>query len=187
MRHLRSSCSLDSSSPNERFRSPKQFILAIGMAAAVLSAVATDAADSPSPKPQRVVSLNLCVDELVLRLAERKNIASVTWLVRQRSSTVADLATGITLNHGLAEEVIPLNPDLVLAGIYTTRTAVALVKRAGIRLIDLDVPESLDAVREQIRQVGEILGEPAKAARIVADMDARLSKVPSPPRSGRPR
>src|SRR5262245_65663910 len=111
MRHLRSSCSLHFSCPNEKFRSPKQYILAIGMAAAVLSAAATDAADStPSPKPKRIVSLNLCTDELVLRLAEPRNIAAVTWLARlPNASNVAERAAMVPINHGLAEEVIPLD------------------------------------------------------------------------------
>ena len=85
-------------------------------------------------KPQRIVSINLCADELVLRLADPRNIASVTWLSRNPdSSNVAQLAAQVPINHGLAEEIIPLDPDLVIAGIYTARTAVALLKRAAFR------------------------------------------------------
>ena len=60
------------------------------------------------------------MDELLLRLADPRNVASVTWLARDPgSSNVADLAAEIPVNHGLAEEIIPLQPDLVIAGIYT--------------------------------------------------------------------
>ena len=70
---------------------------------------------------------DMCVDELVLRLAEPQNIASVTWLSRDpKNSNVAELGARIPVNHGLAEEIIPLNPDLIIAGIYTARTAVAI-------------------------------------------------------------
>jgi iron complex transport system substrate-binding protein len=65
-------------------------VIAIMLLAALASA---QPAEEPPRKPTRVVSLNMCVDELVLRLAERTNIASVTWLSRNPdSSNVADLS-----------------------------------------------------------------------------------------------
>ena len=79
-------------------------------AVALLSAIAHLGATDAPGKPRRIVSLNMCVDELVLRLAEPQNIASVTWLSRDpKNSNVAALAARIPVNHGLAEEIIPLN------------------------------------------------------------------------------
>src|SRR4029453_1275136 len=87
--------------------------------AAVLAAVMHLGATDSGQKPKRVVSLNLCVDELLLRLADPRNLASATWLARDpANSNVAELAQSIPVNHGLVEEIIPLNPDLVIAGIY---------------------------------------------------------------------
>src|ERR1700704_5523405 len=97
-------------------------LLAIGIAVVVLSAAGLAPAAEAVSKPRRIVSINLCTDELVLRLADRRNITSVTWLSGlPESSNVVNLAAGIPVNHGLAEEIIPLDPDLVLAGIYTAR------------------------------------------------------------------
>src|ERR1700733_14105217 len=82
--------------------------------------------------PKRIVSLNLCTDELVLRLADHSNIASVTWLSKDPiSANAVDLAADVPVNHGLAEEVIPLDPDLIVAGTFTARTAVAMLKQTG--------------------------------------------------------
>ena len=120
-------------------------------------------------KPRRIVSLNMCVDELVLRLADPQSIASVTWLSRDpTNSNVAALAARIPINHGLAEEIIPLKPDLVIAGVYTARTAVAMLKRVGIPVAEIDVPESLDDVRRQIREVAALVGERDKGEAIIA-------------------
>ena len=64
--------------------------------------------------PQRIVSLNICTDELLLRLVEPSRVASVTWLSRDPSlSNIAALAAAVPVNHGSAEEVIPSAPDLV--------------------------------------------------------------------------
>ena len=137
------------------------------------------AADTPG-KPRRIVSLNMCVDEF-LRLADPQNIASVTWLSRDpTNSNVAELAAQIPVNHGLAEEIIPLKPDLVIAGIYTARPAVAMLKRVGIPVAEIDVPKSLDDVRRQIREVAALVGERDKGEAIIKKMDATLTSLPPP-------
>lgn len=151
-----------------------RIFLSVAVAAAWMAAGAS-AAGLPE-KPRRIVSLNLCSDELVLRLADRENVASVTWLSRDpESSNVVATAMQVPVNHGLAEEVIPLNPDLVIAGIHTTRIAVALLKRAHFPVVELGVPRSLDEVRDQIRRVAKAVGEPARGERLIASMDARLA------------
>jgi iron complex transport system substrate-binding protein len=162
--------------------------LAYSAAAALFTFAPNVCAAGEAHKPTRIVSVNLCTDELVLRLADHKNIASVTWLAATSSgSNVADLATQIPTNHGLAEEVIPLDPDLVVAGIYTARAAVALLKRTGIPVLDLDVPRSLSEIRSQYRQVGQALGEEERAERVIAEMDSRLAAIPVSRTSPRPR
>ena len=141
--------------------------LAFAFAVTLVSAKASVLAADVPPKPARIVSLNMCTDELVLRLAERQNIASVTWLSRDaENSNVAEAAAHVPVNHGLAEEVIPLNPDLVVAGAFTSRTAVALLKRAGVRVSELGVPRSLGEAKQQIRDVADLLGERDKGERM---------------------
>ena len=130
----------------------------------------------------------MCVDELVVRLAEPHNIASVTWLSRDpANSNVAALVGRIPVNHGLAEEIIPLQPDLVIAGVYTARTAVALLRRTGVALAEIDVPKNFMDVRGQIRKVAALVGERDKGERIVGDIDQRLAALPPAARSGAPR
>jgi iron complex transport system substrate-binding protein len=102
------------------------------------------AASDTNPAPRRIVSLNLCTDQLVLALADRDAVRSVTWLAHDSHiSTMATEAAHVPVNHGLAEEIVPLAPDLVIAGLYTTRTAVALLRRLGIPLVEVDVSDIL--------------------------------------------
>jgi iron complex transport system substrate-binding protein len=141
-----------------------------------------------NPRPHRIVSLNLCSDELVLRLADRTNIASVTWLSHDPNiSNVADLAAGVPANHGLSEEVLAARPDAILAGKHTARVTVALLRHAGTKVNDLDVPHSLADIRAQILEVATSLGEPQRGLHLIADMDARLAALPSPGPGRRPR
>src|SRR5262245_22912665 len=169
-----------------RLRAAMQDRLALTLAASLAAALHLGTTDPPQ-KPRRIVSLNMCVDELVLRLADPRNVASVTWLSRDPdNSNVAELAASIPVNHGLAEEIIPLNPDLVIAGIYTARPAVAMLKRTGAPLAEVGVPKKLGEVRQQIRDIAGLVGEREKGESVVGAMDASLATLPTAS-SSRPR
>ena len=80
------------------------------------------ASGAAAERPQRVVSMNLCTDQLAMLLAAPGQLISVSYLAQDaRSSAMAEAAQGFEMNHGLAEEIAFLRPDLVLAGRYTTR------------------------------------------------------------------
>lgn len=154
------------------------------LGAAVLAALvvlARPAGAEEAAAPRRIVSLNLCTDELLLRLVPRDRIASITWLSQDpRASNMAEAARGVPANHGLAEEVLAFRPDLVVAGRYTTRTAVALLRRVGIRVVDFDVPNDLAGVAAQVRGFAALVGEPERGEALVAEMERRLAAIPRP-------
>jgi iron complex transport system substrate-binding protein len=158
--------------------------------AALLVAIAimlVPAALNAAGMPKRIVSLNLCTDELVLRLADRANIASITWLSKDKiSANVVDLAADLPVNHGLAEEIIPLDPDLVVAGTFTARTAVAMLKATRFPVTEFGVAHSLADVRSGIRKMAALVGEPARGEALVASFDGRLAEIGTPAPGRRP-
>ena len=142
-------------------------LLVATLALAVLPAAA---------KPQRIVSLNLCTDQLILLLADRQAVASVTYLALDPDlSYMAAAARGLHVNRGLSEDALVLDPDLVLAGGFTTRSTVSLLKRLGLEVLEVQAPDSLEMVRTQIRRVAEAVGEPGRGERLIARMDARIA------------
>lgn len=155
---------------------PRLFSIAAILAVAICCARADSGSPSVDGKAKRIVSMNLCADELMLRLAERERIASVTWLADDpRGSTVAAEATGLPQNHGLAEEIAGLDPDLVLAGVFTTRTAVGLIRRIGFPVIEVGSPGDFEGLRAEIRRVAAAIGESDRGEALIADFDARLA------------
>ena len=69
------------------------------------------------PAPQRVVSVNLCADLLLLALLPRDRIVSLSpYAADAAMSPLAAQASGIAINHAQVEEIIGMRPDLVLAG-----------------------------------------------------------------------
>ncbi|CAO4165704.1 ABC transporter substrate-binding protein [Methylorubrum populi] len=148
------------------------------LALSVLTACLPAPARAAGPGPERVVSMNLCADELVLRLADPAQVAAVTYFARDpRGSTVAAEAAGLPVTRGLSEEIVALRPDLVIAGAFTTRVTVGLLKRTGFPLLELAVPADLDGVRAQIRQVAGALGQGERGEAMVAALDARLGRI----------
>jgi iron complex transport system substrate-binding protein len=132
--------------------------------------------------PQRIVSLNLCADELVLRIAAPGTVKSITWLARDASlSNVADLAQHVGINKGSAEEIVPMQPDLVIAGAYTTRMTTALLKRLDIPLLELGVANSIDQALGQIELVAAALGRSEQGAELIGHITSRMAALPAAP------
>lgn len=152
------------------------------MQAASLCLVVILLACAPAQARERVASLNLCADELVLRLADKADVASVTWLARDpRGSNVADLAREVNINRGLAEEVAAEKPDLVLTGAFTTRITAAMLRRLGLPVMELGVPQTLDEAYAQIGSVAERLGVPERGRAMVARMKRAFADLPPTP------
>ena len=106
-----------------------------------------------SGKPARVVSINLCTDQLLLQLVDRDRIASVTYLATDHAiSYYADRAIGIRKNHGLAEEILPLKPDLILAGSFNSRPTTSLLKKLGYQVVEFEMADGFETVRQNLKR-----------------------------------
>jgi len=161
-----------------------------GRAAAALCGLLAAIMATPGPAaaqhPQRVASIFLCSDQLLLRLADRSRIVSLNRFAADPSfSNEVDAARGIALNRGLAEEILPLRPDLVIAGTYSAPATKAMLRRLGIPVLELPVETDFDGIRANIRRVAAALGEDARGEKLIADFDRELAAV-APDGEGRP-
>lgn len=129
-------------------------------------------------RPARVVSINLCTDQLAMLLAAPAQLVSVSRIaLDEHVSAMAAQAAQYTINAGRAEEVHVMRPDLVVAGVYTSRETIALLRRLGIEVQQFDVVRSLADVRARITQMGAALGRDAAAAALIAEFDATLTSL----------
>ena len=149
-----------------------------GLGALVLAiALGGMAAHGAPAKPvKRIVTIHLCADQLALLLAQRRQIVSVSYLAADPDySPVANLASGIPINHGDAEEVIAFAPDLVIAGRHKAGLTIRLLRRLGYPVLALDTVNSLDQVRQEILRVGAAIGRAQRAHAVIADLDRQLA------------
>lgn len=143
--------------------------------ALAVSLLAGGAAAQAGP-PGRVVSINLCTDQLAMMLARPGQLVSVSHIAADPLTSVMAAEAGrYHANHGQAEEVHALAPDLVLAGPYTSRYTVGLLRRLGVEVRELPVAETLADIPGTLALMGEWLGNPQGAETLIADFRAGLA------------
>jgi len=128
--------------------------------------------------PRRVLSMNLCTDQLALMLAAPGQLISLSHLARDpRMSVMAAQAQDLTVNHGLAEEIFLMQPDLVLAGSFSAPATLDLLRRLGIR-VEVFAPEGdIGAIRDNMRRMGRVLEREAAAQATIDHFDADLEDM----------
>ncbi|MBI1213199.1 MAG: ABC transporter substrate-binding protein [Alphaproteobacteria bacterium] len=133
-------------------------------------------------KPQRVVSTNVCADQLALLLAPER-VVSVSFNAPDPAiSNFAEQAKGIPTNAARAEEIVLLKPDLILGDVYEGARVTRFAEVSGIPVQLVGAGSSIADVRQIIRDAAGALGEKARGEAAIAEMDARLSAIPRDPR-----
>jgi iron complex transport system substrate-binding protein len=140
---------------------------------ALLPATAA-AADAPA----RIVSINLCADELLLSLADPAQIVALSpYAADPTLSFLADKAKAFRHDAADAETVIGLKPDLVLAGRFTKRETREMLTRLGYRIVLLDAARSIADSVTQIRDIAKLVGHPERGETLVNAIAAARKRV----------
>ncbi len=152
------------------------------VAAALLFLLAAVPALADSPR--RVVSFNLCADQLVVALANSDQIAALSPYAKDRHlSVVAERARRFPTLDWSAESTVALGPDLVLVGPNDRRETRRMLTDLHIPVADVALVTDIAAARAQILTVAERLGHPERGEAMVRALDAaraRLAAVARP-------
>jgi iron complex transport system substrate-binding protein len=134
------------------------------------------AGGSYAAEPPKIASINLCTDQLLVTLADPSQILGLSPYSRDpaRSWDAAKAAQFPKLS-GEAEDVLVLKPDVVVAGRFTKRATRELLKEKGLRVVEFDAARSLDDVKKQIRQMGDLVQHPERAAAEIKRLDAAIA------------
>ena len=134
--------------------------------------------DSLAQPAQRIASMNICIDQLLWDLVDHQRLVSISYLTASPMwSPIAEQVRGIPTNHGLAEEIVPLSPDLILAGEFDAASAVELLNRLGNTVTRLPLPRKLSDINEQIIQLGDLVGEGEKARVMAQQISAQVAEL----------
>ena len=127
---------------------------------------------------KRIVSINLCLDALLIKLVEPARVDSLYYLsANPQFSSVAAQAKAYNLNHGLAEDIVPRNPDLILAGEYSSLELRVLLKKLGFRVEVLPLPRDLNDISTHIRRFGDLVDRVKEAEIMAQAMEQKLVQL----------
>ncbi|WP_174291419.1 ABC transporter substrate-binding protein [Sphingomonas bacterium] len=133
---------------------------------------------APLPKPQRIMSINMCNDLPLLMLVPKERIASITYLAHDAvKALMPGKDAGIAINHGAAEEILRQKPDLILASPYTSPAARRLAQRVGAPIVEMETANNFEDIRALFRHMGQLVGEPVRAEALIREMDAELARL----------
>jgi iron complex transport system substrate-binding protein len=131
--------------------------------------------------PQRIVSINLCADQLVLALADRKQIAGLTKNATDREmSGEAAKAHGIPLLSNSAEQILAIEPDLIVGMPASRSAALAALPKHTYPLLDLETANTLEEIYVSIRETAAAVGHPGRDDALIARMQDELAGLPKP-------
>jgi iron complex transport system substrate-binding protein len=129
-------------------------------------------------KPQRIVSVTLPTDEILLSLVGRGRLVAVTPFSHDPGvSNIASEASGIpqaTLN---VELIVSLKPDMVFVADWSDAGSVSQLRGAGVPVYLFKSPTTVREVEESITRIGTAVGEETKASLLVQGMEGRLAAV----------
>jgi len=76
-----------------------------------------------------------------------------------------------------AEEILPLNPDVVLTGPFAARHTLNMLAELELKTVSLKVANSIEEMVANLRLVGSLLGRDEAANAVIDDIRSRLSDI----------
>lgn len=148
----------------------------------LLALGATAAAPLPAHTPRRIVSLNLCADQLLIDLADRSQIAGLTRNAPDAEmSAVAARTRGLHILGQSAEEILAIDPDLIVGAPSFQGGMMAVLAPHHYPVVDLAWANSYADIVAQIRQVARAVGHPQRGEVLIARMNRDLAALPRAP------
>ena len=159
-------------------RSRKLLLAGFATLALIITSVDVSLSDQAIlNKPKRIVSTHLCTDQLLLLLSDHDRIASLSFFsLDPGMSAMSEVAKNFPINHGFAEEIVAIDPDLILTSTFG-HSSILLLKRLGYKVSTIPVASNLDDIASNIHLVAEAIGEQARGNALAKEFRNRIDAV----------
>ncbi|MCY3689632.1 MAG: ABC transporter substrate-binding protein [Gammaproteobacteria bacterium] len=129
-------------------------------------------------RPMRIVSLDYCADQYVLKLVEPERILALSRDAAREFSYLRELAVGMPTVRPVAEDVLVLGPDLVVRSYGGGPNAAAFYARAGVAVLNVGNANTIDEVMSVMADVAAGLDEPERGQAVIEETRQRLASLP---------
>jgi len=150
-------------------------LLALGLSSIALAA-------EPA---QRIVSLDYCADQFVLKLLPRERILALSPDATARYSYMRAHAGGIPQVRPVAEDVLTIQPDLIVRSYGGGPRAALFFEHAGVPVLQVPYANDFTGIRNNIQFMADAFGAPERGREIIADMNDRLQAIANTPQQRR--
>ena len=124
-------------------------------------------------RPLRVLSLDQCADQYVLALAPEAELA-LSSRADDPDSWMRQAARGRPRVRPTLEAAVGFQPDVVVRYWGGEPRLLAALEKRGTRVLNIDDATDMAGVRQSLRTVSQGLGQEARGAALIAQMDRRL-------------
>lgn len=131
-------------------------------------------------KPQRIVSLNLGTDEILLALAPPEQIAALSAYVDDAGLSCmaqAAKAVRVKLHDKSPERVLAQQPDIVFTTDSVPKELVDSMRDLGLTVFVSKTPKRIAAIIPRIESIGKVIGREKEAAALTQKLHERLADV----------
>jgi iron complex transport system substrate-binding protein len=130
-----------------------------------------------APDAERIVSLDFCADQYVLKMLPRSRILAVSPNAGEHFSYMRDSAADIPTVRPVAEDVLTLKPDLIVRSYGGGPHASRFFELAGVAVLQVPFTNSFEDIRSTIRHIADGLGVVQKGEEIISTMNRRLESI----------
>ncbi len=131
------------------------------------------------PLPERIASINLTADEVLVELAPERLVSVTQWADDPgNSNIVGRVAPGVfRFMKADMEQLVALQADLVVVSEYTDADFLRLISSTGMRYHRMEGLNDMAGVRRALLALGDVVGTPQKAAALISRYDERLAEL----------
>lgn len=130
------------------------------------------------PARPTIVSLNPCSDAVLAEVADPAQLLAISHYSHDPRASSMDVAVArrFTVTGGTAEEVLALDPDVVVASPFLAPATRAALEDMGIAVVSFGIASGVEDSIAQVRELAQLAGDAAAGERLAARIAA--SAVP---------
>jgi len=148
-----------------------------------LAAMCLVAACAPQPRARvaalhpTIVSLNPCTDAILADVTAPGQLLAVSHYSHEARGTSMPLAEGqrFPATGGTVEEVLALDPDVVVTGSFLDPASAQAFRRLGIRVETVSIASTVTQSEAQVRRLAAVAAQPARGEALVARIDRAVA------------
>jgi iron complex transport system substrate-binding protein len=132
-------------------------------------------------KHPTIVSLNPCSDAILAEVADAAQILAVSHYSHDPRATSMDLAAArkFRATGGTLEEVLALDPDVIVGSTFMPPATRVAMDRLGLRVETIGIATTVDQSEAQVRRLAAIAGHPERGEALVARIEQALAEAQS--------